>query len=106
MGSSSAWAAGWEAHDQRGRADPDSYPSEADVEFVEGVASVETMNRCQRCGEAFTERSERAEVVHYPSKDEIRSYGSMAVLLDDLRPEDFNHLVVHQSCMIDGDEIA
>lgn len=61
---------------------------------------------CPRCGEAFVESSERAEVVHYPSRDEVRSYGSQHVLLEGLTADDFLHLVVHQSCMIDGDELA
>ena len=65
-----------------------------------------TLDKCQRCGEAFTEKSERAEVVHYPTSFERTQYGGQAVLLDDFGPDDWPHFIVHQSCMIDGDEIA
>jgi hypothetical protein len=72
-----------------------------------GGPDARPFERCRRCGEAFTDQSERAEVRHWPTRAEQLSWGGQAVLMDDV-PDDIwaPHLVVHQSCMIDGDEVA
>lgn len=68
---------------------------ETQVEWLEEITDAANANRCARCGEPFEAGDEKAEVARTAADD-----------VYDGEDQDMESVVIHASCMTEGEDIA